>query len=211
MWNLKICQDAPNQGQDDLVLFEISGFLWIFQGFLQDFRAFVLGIFWVLLKNEDFFLLGVILVENIIWLWIQAIISSELSYVIPKAKATVFHKWWTPKTNENSDKFVYFEFGVFWRGNVSFCGTLYPTGIFHRSVDVWWSALYTIPLQSRSFCLHINSDVDNYCCGPICCYHLSIPGSNAGKRWLMYFHSNSTTSLSLLLWDTNHHLRGKKL
>ena len=185
--------------------------LWIFQGFLRGFRAFVLGIFWVLLKNEDFILSGVILVENIIWLWIQAVISSELSYVILKAKATVFHKCWTPKTNENSVKFVYFEFGVFWRGNVSFCGTLYPTGIFHRSVDVWWSALYTIPLQSRRFCLHINSDVDNYCCGPICCCCLSIPDSNAGKRWLMYFHSNSTTSLTLLLSDTNHHLRGKKL
>ena len=126
---------------------------------------------------------------------------SWVTYVILKAKATVFHKWWTPKTNENSDKFVYFEFGVFWRGNVSFCGTLYPTGIFHWSVDVWWSALYSIPLQSRRFCLHINSDVDNYCCGPICCHHLSIPGSNAGKGWLMYFcYSNSATSLTLLLW-----------
>ena len=144
--------------------------------------SFVLGIFWVLLY---FILSGALyLVENIIWLWIQAVISSELSYVILKAKATVFHKCWTPKTNENSVKFVYFEFGVFWRGNVSFCGTLYPSGIFHRKVDVWWSALYSIPLQSRRFCLHINSDVDNYCCGPICCYHLSIPGSNAGKRFI---------------------------
>ena len=85
----------------------------------------------VLLKNEDFILSGVILVDNIVWLWIQAVISSGLSYVIPKVKATVFHKWWTPKTNENSDKFIHFEFGFFWRGNVSFCGTLYPSGIFH--------------------------------------------------------------------------------
>ena len=166
---------------DSCSTFGVTGFLWIFQGFLRGVCAYFWVFGGVLLQNEDFILSGVILVEKH-----HLIVNSSRHFkwtelCDSQGKATVFDKWWPPKTNENSDKFVYFEFGVFWRGNVSFCGTLYPTGIVHRSVDVWWSALYSIPLQSRRICLHVNSDIDNYCCGPICCHHFPIPGSNAGK------------------------------